>query len=163
MKTTTIYILTLFTLLLTSCGKYKYWELSKFNIDSTALQNGEEVKLYYSSRGPEISGELDYYYHLIVISQKTGDTVNVLTALDNELTMADKDKVFNFTTPDDIFSKMIQMDPDDLADIKNVDDINNIEVKEINKVARDPEFDAIADNKYPTIVGALGTMTKNKE
>lgn len=162
MKTTIIYSLTLLILLFTSCGKYKYWEVSKFKMDSTALQDGEPVKLYYSSRGPDSNGEREYYIHLIVISQKTGDTVNVLTALNNELTMADKDSVFNFLTQDNIVSKMIQMDPDDLADIKNVDDVNKIELTEINKVARDPEFDAIADNTYPTVIGTLGKMTQNK-
>lgn len=159
----TICILALFTLLLTSCGKYKYWEVSKFNMDSTALEDGEEVKLYYASRGPDTNGEREYYYHLIVISQKTGDTVNVLTALNNELTMLDKETVFSFLTQDNIVSKMIQMDPDDLANIKSTDDVNKIEVSEIIKVARDPEFDAIANNNYPTIIGALGTVTMNKE
>jgi hypothetical protein len=162
MKTTTLCTLTFIILLLTSCGKYKYWDISKFKIDNNALEDGEAVKLYYSSRGPDSNGEREYYIQLIVISQKTGDTVNVLTALDNELTMADKDKVFNFIAQNNIVSKMIQMDPDDLADIKNIDDVNKIEVKKINKVARDPEFDAIADNNYPTIIGTLGTVTENK-
>lgn len=33
---------------------------------------------------------------------------------------------------------------------------------EIDKVTRDPEFDHIADNNHPTIIGYIGTFTENE-
>lgn len=57
---------------------------------------------------------------------------------------------------------MIQINSDDLENVKHVDDVNKIQVSKISKVARDPEFDAIADNSYPTIIGTLGIVTQNK-
>ena len=164
MTKTINFIFGLLTLILVSCGDtYDYWEASKFKIDNTALEDNEEIKLLYTSRGPDFNKELKYYIHLVAISQKTGDTVNILTTADNGLTMDDKDKIFNFFNQDNVASKLIQMDLDNLKDIKNVEDINNAETKKIDKVARDPKFDNIADNNYPTIIGSIGTMTKKSE
>jgi hypothetical protein len=164
MKKLIIYFLGLSTFLITGCGnKYEFWDISKFRIDNSALEDNEEVKLIYTSRGPDYNKDLKYYIHLIAVSQKTGDTVNILTTADNGLTMEDKDKVFNFFNQDNVASKLIQMDPEKLKEIKHIDDINNTELKKIDKVARDPNFDGIADNNYPTIIGTIGTMTKNNE
>ncbi|MDP2175728.1 MAG: hypothetical protein Q8K70_07435 [Bacteroidota bacterium] len=33
----------------------------------------------------------------------------------------------------------------------------------INKVARDPDFNDIADNNYPTVFGTIGTYSKSNE
>ena len=150
-------------LLFTSCSKYKYWDLSKFNMDNKALCEDEEIKLLYSSRAPQAIVTQDCYIHLIVISQKTGDTVNVLTSVDNGLSMEDKDKVFNFFSQDNIAFKIAQRDPDDLGDIKSAEDIDKIKIRKFNKVARDPEFDCLADNTYPTIIGIIGKFGPNKE
>lgn len=158
------YIFGLLTLFIISCGSnYKFWEVSKFKIDNTALEDDEEIKLLYTSQGPDYNKELKYYIQLIVVSQKTGNTVNILTTADNGITMEDKDKIFNFFNQDNIISKLIQMDSDNIKDFKNVDDINKAEMKKIDKVARDPKFDYIADNNYPTIIGAIGTTTSKKE
>jgi len=147
-----------------SCGsKYDYWEISKFKIDNTALEDNEEIKLLYTSRGPDNNKELKYYIHLIAVSQKSGDTVNILTTANNGITMDDRDKIFNFFNQinDDI--KLIQMDLDNLEDTIHINDINKAEMKKIDKVARDSKFDYIADNTYPTIIGAIGIMTRSNE
>ena len=164
MKIKSIYILGLFVLLLTNCGnRYKFWEISKFNMDINALKDNEEIKLIYTSRGPDNNKELKYYIHLIAISQKTGDTVNILTTVDNGLTMEDENEIFNFFNQDNAASKLIQMDLENLKDIKHIDDLNKTEMNKIDLVARDPKFDELADNNYPTIIGSIGKFTPNKE
>ncbi len=164
MKFKKVYILSFLAFLLTSCGsKYEYWDISKFKMDTNALKDNEEVKLIYTSRGPDFNKELQYYIHLIVVSQKTSDTVNILTTADNGITMEDKDKTYNFFNEKNVASKLIQLDLDKLENIKNIDDINKIQHKNIDKVARDPKFDHIADNNYPTIIGTIGTITSNQE
>jgi hypothetical protein len=149
-----------FISLLFSCinSKYKYWDISKFNIDNNALEDNEEVKIIYTSRGPDSNTELNYYIHLIAISQKSGDTVNILTTPDNGLEIEDKDKVFNFFNQDNIATKITQEDLYNLKDIKSLDikEIEKKELKKIDKVARDPEFDYMADNNYKTIIGVIG-------
>jgi len=155
-----IYTLGLLTLLLlTSCNDtYRYWETSKFNIDTTALKDGAQIKLVYSSRAPDDNEGLHYYIHLMVVSQETGDTINILTAANNDLKEGDQNSVYTYFDQNNPISKIMLMNSEKMKEIKNVDDINNIEVKEITKVARDPKFDYIADNKFPTVIGTIGIM-----
>lgn len=164
MKLKTIYIIGLLTILLSACGStYEYWDILKFNIDNNALEDSEEIKLLYTSRGSDSNRNLEYYIHLIVVSQKTGDTVNVLTTADNGITMSDKDKVFNFFDQDNLGTKLLQMDLNKIKDFKDIEDINKMEFKKIKNVARDPNYDYIADNNYPSIIGSIGTMTNINE
>jgi len=163
MKTTTLYFLAGLLFLLTSCGNtYDYWDISKFKMDNTALADNEEIKLLYASGGPG-NNDMDHYLHLIVVSQKTGDTVNILTTADNGITAEDKDKVFHYFNQENDATKISQMDPEKLKDIKNVDDISKIALKKIDKVVRDPKFDYLADNHYPTVIGMIGTSTPGKQ
>lgn len=134
-------------------SKYEYWNISKFKMNPTALEDNEEVKILFSSQGPDSNKDLEYYIHLIVISQKTGDTVNVLTTINNGLDISDKDKVFNYIAQDNPITKLLQTDLDKTDDLA---DVNRGKLKDINKVARDPEFDYIADNIYPTVIGVTG-------
>ena len=144
--------------MLLSCGNgYEFWDISKFLIKKNALENNEEIKLLYTSRGPDFNTDKDYYIHLIVVSQKTGDTVNILTTTNNNFTEADKDKVFNYFNQDSDISKISEMDPDKIKELKHVDDLKDFEYKKIDKVARDPKFDDLADNKHPTVFGSIGT------
>jgi 5'(3')-deoxyribonucleotidase len=84
--------------------------------------------------------------------------VNILTTPDNGLEIEDKDKVFNFFNQDNIATKITQEDLSNLKDIKSLDikEIEKKELKKIDKVARDPEFDYMADNNYKTIIGVIG-------
>lgn len=131
-------------------------------MDEKALEDKEEIKLIYTSRGPGNNADLNYYIHLIAVSQKTGDTVNILTTADNGFSPDDGDKVFNFFNKDNIASKLIQMNMDNVTDL-NIEEIKNSALKKIDKVARDTEFDNIADNHFPTIIGSIGTISKKDE
>lgn len=89
----------LLVIIMFSCSsnsKCEYWNLSEFNLSENALADYEEIKLLYSSRGPYYKQAFEYYLHHIVISQKSGDTVIVLTAANNGFIKADTEKVFNF-------------------------------------------------------------------
>ena len=140
------FVSVLLIVLTASCKlEYKYWDISRFKFDSSVLSDNDEIKLLYTSRGPDNNKELQYYVHVIAISQRTGDTVNILTTVPNGFTMEDKDKIFNYFTQDNIVSKTLQPDLDN-------------KVKKIDKVARDPNFDNIADNNYPTVIGIIGVF-----
>jgi hypothetical protein len=165
MKKITICSFVLIFLIISSCeSKYKFWDISKFKIDKNALEDYEEIKLLYSSRGPDDNEYLNYYIHLVVVSQKTGDTVNILTTIQNEITTEDKDKVFNFFNEDNIVTKRFHMDIENHQEFNIEDeDFEKMELKKIDKVARDPKFDYIADNNYPTIIGTIGVFEPNTE
>lgn len=142
---------------------YEFWNISKFNIDNNALIDSEEIKLLYSSRGPDYNKDLEYYFHLIAVSQKTGDTVNILTTVNNGFKTDEAENVYNFFNQDNIITKMMQMNSDSSKKMNHIDDYNNFKYKKISKVARDPNFDYIADNQYPTIIGCIGTVSKKTE
>lgn len=155
-------IVALLLVLLAACGsKYEYWPITKFNMDNSVLIDKEEVTLLYSSQGPDNNQDLEYYIHLIVISKMTGDTVNILTTLDNGLSMKDKDKVFLYFDEDNIMTKISHMDKEAIKGGMLAEDIDKMEKKRIDRVARDPAFDFIADNDYPTVIGTIGRAAGN--
>lgn len=143
----------------TSCGHgYKFWDISKFKIVDTALRDQEEIKLLYTSRGPDNNEDRDYYIHVVAVSQKTGDTVNILTFIENGFKQEDQDKIYNFFDENNIATKLILDNSDEVKDISNIDALTKTPSKKAFKVARDPKFDHIADNNYSTVVGSIGTV-----
>ncbi len=115
-----------------SChSKYSFWGIDKFRMDTKALDPLEEIKLLYSGRAPENNQQQDYYIQVVVVSMKSGDTVNILTTMDNGFSEMDGERVFNF-----------------------IPDLSPSE--HYTKIARDPKFDKIADNKFPAILGSIG-------
>ena len=157
----TIFPLAFLIFVFTSCDHaYEFWDISEFNIVDTALKDNEEIKLLYSSRGPGNNKDLDYYIQIVAVSQKTGDTVNILTAVENGFAVDDGDKVFNYFDQNNLATKIIQSDMDKLKNLENVDEVSKSVPKKISKVARDPKFDDIADNDYPTVIGSIGTTSK---
>ena len=136
-----------------ACGgaSYEYWPLSKFNMDNTALNNNEEIKLLYSSRSKDYNQDKEYYIHLVVVSVSTGDTVNILTLSDNGFGKDAGSKTFNYIDGNSVAGK---------AMTEVLGDGESSDVK-LTKVIRDPNFDIIADNDYPTVIGMVGFFEKN--
>ena len=146
---------------LTSCKKeYEFWNISKFNIDETALSEGEEIKLLYSSRGPDENLEKEYYIHLVVVSQKSRDTINILTTTNNFLDENAGSEIFNYYKENSLFSKITQSVLNS-EKIKHIDDLKGVKNTGITKVARDIKFDYIAENNFPTVIGVIGKTSKN--
>jgi hypothetical protein len=128
-------ILTVCMLLLVSCNHgNKFWDTAKFNIVDTALTDGEEIKLLYCSRAPDNNEDKEYYIHIVAVSQKTGDTVNILTTTNNGISIEDKDKVFNYFDQNNAASKLSQLDADKLKDVKNINKLNTSDTKRLSKL-----------------------------
>ncbi len=141
------------TFLVTSCsGPYEYWDVSQFNINESILDDQEDVTLIYSSGSPDKS-EVDFYVHLVVVSDASGDTVNILSPVSNRFTQNDLNTTFTFSDQHSAAVKAIQ----NLDNLKE-ENLNKVNFKEYSKVARDPKFDFIADNKFPTTIGMIGDM-----
>ena len=148
------------TIVFTACNsRYKFWDISKFHLVKNALQDNEEIKLFYTSQGPDNNETQEYYIHVIAISLKTGDTVNILTTVNNGFTMEDKERVFNYFNEDNIVTKSLQLNSFKIKDIQP-EEIDKFEMKKLSKVARDTKFDKIADNNVPTVIGSIGFASK---
>ena len=150
-------------LVLISCKKeYDFWDINKFQFKKNALKDNEEIKLLYTSNGLDENKEKKYYYHLIVVSQESGDTVNVLTASQNGFNKNSGNQVFNFYDEHNIITIITQNDINlNSLDGKNSKETEKLMLKKINKVSRDIEYDNITDNNYPTVIGSIGMTTDN--
>jgi len=146
---------------MTSCKKeYDFWSISKFNIDKTALSEGEEIKLLYTSSGTDENLEKEYYIHLVTVSLKSKDTVNILTTSKDFLNENSGKETFNYYKENSLFSKITQSVLNG-EKIKHLDDLKDVDNNKITKVARDIEYDYIADNNFPTVIGMIGKTRKN--
>lgn len=154
-----------FFILLSACVEkvdYEYWLLSRFNLQPTALEEGEPVKLLYTSQGPDFNLDKKYYIQLVAVSQKTGDTVNILTTSINNLDASSGDEVFNYYGPESDITLMSQRSVEELKQLKTSEDMRKLPRLKIDRVARDPQFDDIADNDYPTVIGCIAVTTKTE-
>lgn len=157
MKIKSALIILIFISASIGCNKqHKFWDIEKFNIDEQALKDREPIKLLYTSQGPDYNKSLEYYFHIIVVSQESGDTVNILSPINNGFKKSDGNKTFIFVSKENVAFKYLQMDSEKLTELNDIEKIAQEPEKKISKVARDPEFDSIADNDYPTIIGLIG-------
>lgn len=164
MKITFISVSILLAFLSFNCGgtDYQYWDVSMFHMDSAALSDTEEIKILYASGGPDDNKNKDYYYHFVAISQLSGDTVNVLSIFNSAILERDKNNVFNYFNMNNHVSKLIYMGIEKSGDFKHQDDLDSFDIQtNISKVARDPNFDYIARNNYPTVIGVIGAFESN--
>lgn len=145
-----------FALLLFGCGeKATYRQTNTFNLQKNALKDTEAIKLIYM--GARVEGNNEHYVQVIAVSQRTGDTVNILCNHDIHLTKPDGDKIFNYLDENNIVNKI-----DQLKSGQNIKELDNIKPKKIlPKVAIDPKFKAFSNNDYPTVIGTIGIFTKN--
>lgn len=151
------------TFLLTNCNEEKntFWDITKFKIVEGALANYEELKILYASNGPEQTSEDLFYYHIIVVSVKTDDTINILSTVNNDFKESDQFKVYNFLNQNNFDSIENKFDSTEISQSSLLD--NSLKISRICKVVRDTNFDNITDNNYPTIIGFIGTFTPNIE
>jgi hypothetical protein len=150
--------------LLSACSKYETFDISDFRMDASALKNGEEIRVIYASQGPDENKAREYYYHVIAVSQLDGDTVNILTLGNSVYSDALKDSVFNFINDSLVLSVMEGINLETINEEGYLTDslksIRNTPLPKPTKVARDPKFDYIAKNKYPTLIGIIGHYSK---
>lgn len=161
MKNKLIFFFGILLFLFQSCSSEdKFWEISKFKMDEYALKENEEVKIVYSSRRPiNYNEEQDYYFHYVVVSQKTGNTVNVLSAVENDISTNGDDVKYCFIRANHMRSILSQVGIDKPEKTPAINELSKSELRKYNKVVRDPKFDHIADNNYPTIIGLIVTVS----
>jgi len=130
-----LYVLPLFLMLISCETDYYFWSIDKFEFKKDALNDDEKVKLLYTSNGPDENTNRDYYYHLIVVSQVTGDTVNVLTASQNGFNESSENEVFNFYNEKNIITIISHNKLDiNQLDGKNIRETEQIKLKKMAMV-----------------------------
>jgi hypothetical protein len=133
--------------------------VSEFNLVPTALKNEDSVKVIYTYRGGLLENNKDYYYPVVAIAQKTGDTVNILT-LSYTPEEYEKDKIYSYFDTDQMITKIAGMDPKDKMLITNMSQWDTVQLKPRHKVLRDQKTDKILKKSFPTVIGTIGTVTR---
>ncbi len=158
MKTKLILILSLISLI--SCEEsYKYWDISKFDIDTNALSEGEKIKLLYYSNSPDENSEKNYFLHLIAVSLESNDTINILTTSKNFITQNSGNDIYTFIPENSIVSKVmanVRLE----KPVNHIDELKTFNEKRPDKVVRNVKFDTIAINEYKSIIGHIGKSSK---
>lgn len=153
-------LLSILLITFSGCGnKYSFWQLDHFNLDETVLNDNQVVSVIYYSRGPfDDQVEHGFYRHAIVINNDTKDTINVLTFPNSALEhLTPSSNLFVFNNRPNLNEALASFDelPEDMNKIINEIDTTKLRWEKYSKVARDPEYDYIADNKYKTVIGSL--------
>ncbi len=130
-------------------------DISKFNINDTILKDGDYVEILGSSGNLTREHEIDFYNLIVVRSEDTGDTVNVLVTnfyqsdLNNPRT--------RFISNSSISGKLLE-------NVENFNELDGVNIKDITakkyqKVFYDSEYIQVDVRKYPSITGNLGDYT----
>lgn len=127
-------------------------DISEFTINDSILKDGDYVEILGSSGNLTRDHEIDFYNLVVVRSEETGDTINILVTnyyqadLNNSRT--------RFMSNSSNVGKIIER-ADNSEDLngKNVKDINS---KSFKKVFYDSEYIQVEVREYPAISGNLG-------
>lgn len=145
------FILLLATFIASSCNnQFSYRDISEFSIDTSVLHNGDSVEIIYSSGGPMDETSNKHLFHVVAVSLKTNDTINLLSYNISPVKIGGRDLQFI-----DPYSPINRLH--NYPDVKNIKDLENIPVKFPQNIVRNnehPEF--YFAKKYPAIVGSLG-------
>ena len=152
-----IIISLLLVLIATSCSEYSFRSIDEFVFDETALHDEEYVKIIYSSGAPDDGVSVDYYVHMIGVSQETNDTVNILTT---STYMVDAGKLFYYFISENTDSGKLFKNLQKVIDGAQLSDLSDDKLEKVvsNRNGQDWEI-----NDYPTICGTLATDIKKSE
>ena len=138
-----------FVILACSSPKTEFVGISKFNIQPGALKTEEPIRVLYSSPNLSPQEEGKFLMQIVVESQETGDTVNVLTLINLSFPSFNKDQPLVFFEENSEVYKMICA--------------HTNKIERPNKVTSDSKFKGVLVNKFPTVFGGIGSFTKNKK
>lgn len=152
-----IFFLIAFALIFSGCNHYDYktWDIDQFQIEPSALKDKEKVKVLYTSRSPNVKVDT-VYTHLIVRSEETGDTVNILTTANTPFKSSDVDSVFTYFDEDNLIFKIAQIGAANLEPNSIIEQAEKTKPIRYKKVWRDPTFDHLAKNTFPSVFGVIG-------
>jgi hypothetical protein len=130
-------------------GQYTFKDFSEFNISEDILENGEMVRVIYYSGAPDNNEDFTYYMHAVVVGNISKDTVYVLLTTDSGIKETPIGRYYVANSND--FSLILK----NLDRLKNGGNINDLTLKDIQKVVVNNTTMRDAENDYRTIIGEL--------
>jgi hypothetical protein len=150
-------------IIISSCGNdFVERDITEYNLQQEALPDGSMVELLYTSGGPDLNKELEYYYQYIVIEKQSGDTFRVLAPYVFGVDGSENNLQYTSITSKDkgkMLTSLYLINPDLADKYKNINDIDSIPKFNINKVICHYKIFVIEVENYPTVIGFLGTSS----
>ncbi len=138
-------------------GQHSFKDISEFEISEGLMEDGEYVKVVYSSGAPDDNLDLTYYLHLIVVSQVSKDTFNLLSTGGALVTETDN---MRYYIANNSSANIIMQN---LDKIQNGVNINDLGTKDIDQVVVNNTNWQDAENNFPTIIGGLANDIRSIE
>jgi hypothetical protein len=107
------------------------------------------VTIIYATSGNPVDGPSDFYFQWVVVSEESGDTVNILTPIQSRVTESDLMRAYR-----SIQNPTYRMSCDQFRAQGLIKD--ETEFKEVIRWNRDLHF---LDNDYPACIGLLAVIT----
>jgi hypothetical protein len=118
-------------------------------IDTTALKNDEQVRIIYFTGGPDNAPKVDYYYHYVVVTMQTNDTVNVLSSWRVPVGTEEDPRYFIKEGTD------VSLVMENLDQLVKGGNVNDLKPRQLDKVISNRKYRKFEENNYPTIIGFL--------
>lgn len=129
-------------------------DISEFKIDTSALKDGDYVQILGLSGNLTQEHKHNFYNLIPVVSERTGDTVNVLMTTFFHKTSSRRTRFMSNSTG---MGKLMESAFDD-KHLKGKN-INTMKAKRFSKVLWDKEFIEIDVRRFPAVTGTLGEFT----
>lgn len=134
---------------MSSCSNFTFKDIDEFEISEGLLEDNEKVKVIYNSGAPDDKLEVTYYRHLIVVSQESYDTFNLLSTGDAIVIKTDN---IRYYIDNNSSVNLILQNLDKIQNGVNINDLSN---KDIKKVVVNKATAEDTKNNYPTLIGGL--------
>lgn len=151
---------TVLSLLLSSCNNQRVdidrylVDISEFTIQNDILKDGDYIEILGSTDKLSMEGVHDFYNLVVVKSEATGDTINILLT---SFYQADLNiPRIQFFSNSSTIGKVMER-AKELKDLSN-EQINNLASKTFEKVFYDHDFIQVDVRQYPSIPGTLGNF-----
>ncbi len=125
-------------------------DISEFKMDTSALHDNESIEILCASDQLFPTDEVDYYVHVVAVSQETGDTVNIFTTA--VMSASDDDRLTEFHSAESDVAKILQ----NMNNVKEGVNVKDLKSNKFTKVYSDPEFIALKTSHFPSIIGMVG-------
>lgn len=127
-------------------------DISEFKINNELLKDGDYVEILGSSGNLTEEHKIDFYNLVVVRSERTGDTVNVLVT--NFFQSEKYNPRTRFMSNSSLMGKLFEntSEPKKL----NNSNINQLKAKTYKKVFYDSEYIQVDVRHFPSVTGNLG-------
>lgn len=130
-------------------------DISEFKINDSILKDGDYVKILGSSGNLTKDHEIDFYNLVVVKSEETGDTINVLVTNFYQVNL--NNPRTRFISNSSLMGKLVE----NASNYEQLDgtNIKDLKSKSYDKVFYDREYIQVDVREYPSITGNLGDYT----